>query len=98
CPHCEQQLSAIELIPLFSFLLQKGKCRHWAAPIGLMYPIIELGTGLLFTFAYMQLGFRWGLITVLLLILLAMILIVLDVRYMFILNHVLLVFLFLFIV
>ena len=98
CPHCEQQLSAIELIPLFSFLLQKGKCRHCAAPIGLMYPIIELGTGLLFTFAYMQLGFTWELITVLLLISLAMILIVSDVRYMLIPNNILLSFLPLFIV
>lgn len=42
CDHCEHQLGPRELIPLFSYLLQRGRCRHCDQPLGLFYPIIEL--------------------------------------------------------
>jgi leader peptidase (prepilin peptidase)/N-methyltransferase len=42
CPHCGRQLSAIELAPLVSWVVQRGKCRSCANPIGLFYPVIEL--------------------------------------------------------
>lgn len=41
CPNCHHTLGAMELIPLVSFLLQKGKCRHCGAPISKRYPITE---------------------------------------------------------
>ncbi|SBS31239.1 Leader peptidase PppA [Marinomonas aquimarina] len=41
CPHCHHRLSVIELIPLLSFILQKGRCRQCHKPISLRYPIIE---------------------------------------------------------
>lgn len=51
CPQCKNNLSYSELIPVISFLLQKGKCRHCEAKIGVQYPIVELLTGLLFGFS-----------------------------------------------
>ena len=42
CPSCRRQLGALELIPLFSFLWLRGKCRHCGRPISLRYPFIEL--------------------------------------------------------
>ncbi len=51
CPHCEKQLSWYELIPVFSFLLQRGKCRSCKQPISLQYPLVELLTGVIFYFS-----------------------------------------------
>ncbi len=41
CPHCKQTLSALELIPIFSFLWQKGKCKYCQMAISWYYPLIE---------------------------------------------------------
>lgn len=45
CPHCGKILSWKELIPLLSFILQKGKCTNCQSKISLRYPLIELLTG-----------------------------------------------------
>lgn len=50
CPKCKSQLSLFELIPVISFLLQKGRCRHCKAKISLEYPVIELLTAIGFVF------------------------------------------------
>lgn len=44
CPSCAHVLSARELIPLVSFLLLKGRCRHCRKSISWLYPTIELAT------------------------------------------------------
>lgn len=48
CPVCKKQLKWHELIPLFSFLVQKGKCRHCDHAISLQYPIVEFLTAIIF--------------------------------------------------
>lgn len=48
CSKCKYQLCAINLIPLISFLLQKGKCTFCHAKISSVYPIIELSTAITF--------------------------------------------------
>jgi prepilin signal peptidase PulO-like enzyme (type II secretory pathway) len=50
CPHCEHVLSWKDLIPIFSFLILKGKCRYCKKKISLQYPLVELFTGILFAF------------------------------------------------
>lgn len=52
CPRCKHQLSWQDLIPLFSFLILKGKCRYCQKPISWQYPLVELATGLLFFLVY----------------------------------------------
>lgn len=42
CPKCGHTLSPGELIPIFSWLFQKGKCRNCRAPIPVRYPLSEL--------------------------------------------------------
>ena len=42
CEACDAELSATEMVPLLSFILQRGHCRHCKAPIGWFYPAIEL--------------------------------------------------------
>ena len=48
CPNCKKKLSWFDLIPLFSFLILKGRCRHCKLAISIQYPLVELSTGLLF--------------------------------------------------
>ncbi len=55
CPSCHHNLGLPDLIPLFSWLFLKGKCRHCGARIGVRYPLIELatlGVCMLFFFVY----------------------------------------------
>ncbi len=46
CPHCGTQLSALDNIPLLSYIALAGKCRHCAVAISLRYPLVELLAGL----------------------------------------------------
>lgn len=55
CPNCEHRLSPIDLVPVFSFLAMKGKCRHCGQPISWQYPIVEAITGFGFAFIWLNL-------------------------------------------
>ncbi len=54
CFSCGRDLSARDLIPVFSFLLYKGKCRTCRARISWQYLLVELLTGVLFVMIYMH--------------------------------------------
>jgi len=54
CPHCNHILSWQDLIPLFSFLILKGKCRYCNQKISLQYPLVELSTAILFILIFNQ--------------------------------------------
>jgi leader peptidase (prepilin peptidase) / N-methyltransferase len=47
CPACETPIKPYDNIPVLSWLLLRGRCRHCKAPISVRYPIVEAGTGLL---------------------------------------------------
>lgn len=59
CPHCSKQLAWFELIPLFSWLIQKGFCRGCRAKISIKYPLLELVTALLFVLLFYRFGASW---------------------------------------
>ncbi len=48
CPGCETQIAAWDNIPILSYVILRGACRHCHTPISLRYPLVELLTGLLF--------------------------------------------------
>jgi len=48
CPKCKHKLAWYDLIPIFSFIFLKAKCRYCKKKISWQYPIVELATGLLF--------------------------------------------------
>src|SRR5665213_1923110 len=52
CPNCQHVLAAKDLVPVFSWLWLRGKCRYCHQPISAQYPIVELATGLLFVASY----------------------------------------------
>jgi leader peptidase (prepilin peptidase)/N-methyltransferase len=51
CPHCGSQLRWFENIPLLSWILQRGRCRHCGGAIALRYPAVEALTAGLFVAA-----------------------------------------------
>jgi leader peptidase (prepilin peptidase)/N-methyltransferase len=59
CPSCATPISAWDNVPLLSWLLLRGKCRHCKLRISVRYPLIELLTGLLFVAVLWQFGPRW---------------------------------------
>jgi leader peptidase (prepilin peptidase)/N-methyltransferase len=58
CPDCNTPLKAIDLVPIFSFLVQGGKCRYCKRPISWRYIGIESLTGAYFAFVYYC--FNWS--------------------------------------
>ena len=57
CCSCEKPIAFYDNIPLISFIVLRGACRHCKAPISYQYPIVEFLTGLL-SLACM---IKWGL-------------------------------------
>lgn len=59
CPSCSHKLEPRDLVPIFSWLINRGKCRHCQANIGLRYLFIELITTLavMDTFLLFDFGF-----------------------------------------
>lgn len=51
CPHCHHQLGPQDLIPVFSYLFLRGKCRYCHKKISSQYPLVEVSTSLLFLVA-----------------------------------------------
>jgi leader peptidase (prepilin peptidase)/N-methyltransferase len=51
CPRCGAQIRAWENVPVLSWLLLRGKCRHCGERISIEYPLVELATGTLFALA-----------------------------------------------
>ncbi len=45
CPSCGHALGVPDLVPVFSWLALRGRCRHCRTPIPARYPLIELGVG-----------------------------------------------------
>lgn len=54
CMSCQNQLLWYELIPVFSFLGLKGRCRNCKTKISIQYPLVELSTGLIFAMLFLK--------------------------------------------
>ncbi|MGE7092988.1 prepilin peptidase [Lysinibacillus sp. NPDC048646] len=93
CTNCNRQLTALDLVPVLSYVCLGGKCRSCGQKISWIYPLMELITGLLFAFAYGRLGFSVEFIVAILFISLLVILVVSDLAYMLIPDKVLIFFL-----
>lgn len=93
CTTCNRRLTAIDLIPVFSYLFLGGKCRTCHSKISPIYMVTELVTGVLFAFAVWKVGINVELAVALLFISLLAIIVVSDIAYMLIPDKVLLFFL-----
>jgi leader peptidase (prepilin peptidase)/N-methyltransferase len=60
CPHCQHQITAMENIPVVSWLALRGKCSNCKAPISARYPAVELLTGALSALVVWRFGSGWA--------------------------------------
>ncbi|GFN35468.1 prepilin peptidase [Tepidimicrobium xylanilyticum] len=56
CPKCEIPLKWYNLIPILSFLLQRGRCKYCGKRISLRYPIVELLNGIIYLIIFLHYG------------------------------------------
>jgi leader peptidase (prepilin peptidase)/N-methyltransferase len=61
CPSCDITISPRDNVPVMSWLLLRGRCRHCDARISPRYPAVELLTGLLFAVVTLAIGLTWAL-------------------------------------
>jgi len=67
CPKCKHQITALENIPLLSYLWLKGKCSQCNNQISVRYPLVELLTGLLSLVVAIKFGLSWQCLAALIL-------------------------------
>jgi leader peptidase (prepilin peptidase)/N-methyltransferase len=59
CPHCKAAITAIQNIPVVSYLFLRGRCARCSAKIGIRYPAVELLTGAASAVVAWKFGFGW---------------------------------------
>lgn len=92
CPKCNHKLKPQELIPIISYIIQKGRCTKCKEKIGIFYPEFELITGILFTLSLKIYGLTPNLIIILTFISMLIIITISDIKYMIIPDSTLLFF------
>ncbi|MEH7671250.1 prepilin peptidase [Bacillus pumilus] len=98
CTACKQPLSLHEMIPLVSYAVWKGSCKHCGIRLSWLYPTIEMLSGGLFLFIYRIAGFSFEGLFLVILCSLFVIAVVSDLLYMRVPNELFLFFFPLFVI
>ncbi len=88
CTSCNHTLGPLDLVPVFSYLFLRGKCRYCGAKVSWRYSFVEGLTGILFTLMYIRYGCQWHLINSLWFTSLLIIVIFIDLDHHLILNKI----------
>ncbi len=64
CPSCKAAIKPWQNIPILSYVLLKGQCKHCHAAISMRYPLVELLTGLVFAVCAWKFGATWTALAV----------------------------------
>ena len=62
CPACGTKILLRDNIPILSYIILKGKCRHCGAKISPLYIVVESATALIFTFGFLYYGLSFSLL------------------------------------
>ena len=81
CPECNESIAIYDNIPLLSYLLLRGKCRHCKAKISALYPIVEFVTTALFLVMYYNFGITLEFLLALVLIVVLIPIFVIDAQH-----------------
>lgn len=88
CPHCKHELHTRDLVPLFSYLFLGGKCRYCNKKISWQYPLVELGTAIVFALLMWQFGLSSIFVVYAIFAIFLIIMFVYDLKYYLILDKV----------
>jgi len=86
CASCHHRLAVKDLIPIFSYLWLRGRCRYCRVPIPRRLLWVEIGTGVLFAYLYWHYGLSVGLAVTAFYCCLFIILTIIDLEHGLILN------------
>lgn len=92
CDECKHTLSFLDMVPVISFLLLRGKCRYCKKNIDPLSTYMEMFTGILFALSYLIFGFSYELFIALGIVSLLIIISVSDISYYIIPDEVLIFF------
>lgn len=81
CDYCKKPLRWFELIPIVSFIIQRGRCRRCRKRLSLQYPIIEAATGISFGLLYIRFLGAAELISALIVLCAFLVIFVADLKY-----------------
>ncbi|MCB0987526.1 MAG: prepilin peptidase [Microthrixaceae bacterium] len=62
CIDCDARLGLADLVPVFSWVASRGKCRHCGEPIPVGYPVVEVANLVLWMLAAVRFGASWDLV------------------------------------
>ncbi len=73
CPKCENRLKPLDLIPILSYIIGRGKCRYCGEGISPQYPIVEFLNGFIYVLIYLKFGltvyfFKYAILSSLLIV------------------------------
>ena len=88
CENCKHELAWYELIPVFSYLFLKGKCKKCHTKLSIWYPLTEIATGLLFALSYLKFGFTIETLLSITIVSILIITFISDITYYIILDEV----------
>ncbi len=88
CPNCHRRLAIRDLVPVFSYLWLRGRCRYCRTPVSQRLLWVEAGTGILFGYLYWHFGLSIELAIMVFYCCLFVILMVIDLEHGLILNKI----------
>lgn len=88
CENCKHELAWYELIPVFSYLFLKGKCKKCHTKLSIWYPLTEILTGILFALSYIRFGFTIETLISITIVSILIITFISDINYYIILDEV----------
>ncbi len=63
CDHCKKKLRPLDLVPVFSFIFLRGRCRYCHKKLSIQYPLVELASGLMFVLLFLYCVQNYSLLT-----------------------------------
>ena len=84
CAGCGHKLRIIDLVPVFSYLWLRGRCRYCGIPIPRRIPVVEAAAGVLFVLIYWKYGISIELLIVLIYASIFLLIFVVDLETMYV--------------
>ncbi|WKV08968.1 prepilin peptidase [Thermoanaerobacterium sp. CMT5567-10] len=91
CTKCKSELKPYDLVPVFSYIILKGRCRYCGDKISIRYPIVELTTGLIYFILFIYFGISIKSLSYAFLVSLLIVITFIDIEHKIIPNKIILI-------